>query len=243
MTTIRSAKALIIHINKRGDIMGYIYKITNKINNKCYIGQTVKNYQERFRQHQLNYTKDYFSQIVLYQAFKKYGIENFLFEVLEEIDKEKLDEREKYWISYYDSYRNGYNSTLGGRLVELYNWDEDDIIQKYYELKSARKVAKLIGCDHSSIDKILNRNNVKRFTQGEIIGNGRVKIVSPTITQSFTDVKECSQWLINNHYTKTNNLNNVSHYLRECIRKEKKYCGFNVYYESKIQSAPLVTME
>ena len=49
MTTIRSAKVLIIHIKYEGDIMGYIYKITNKINGKCYIGQTIKDYEERFK--------------------------------------------------------------------------------------------------------------------------------------------------------------------------------------------------
>lgn len=49
-----------------------------------------------------------------------------------------LDEREKYWIEYYNSYFDGYNSTLGGRLVQLCNWDVDDIIEKYLETKSAR---------------------------------------------------------------------------------------------------------
>ena len=98
--------------------MGYIYKITNKINGKIYVGQTIKNYEERFRQHRLNYNKEYFSQIVLYKAFKKYGIENFSFEMIEEVEREKLDEREKYWIEYYNSYvKNncGYNITFGGQ--------------------------------------------------------------------------------------------------------------------------------
>lgn len=223
--------------------MGYIYKITNNINNKVYIGQTVKSYQERFRQHQLNYNKEYFSQIVLYKAFKKYGIENFSFDPIEEVEKEFLNEREKYWINYYDSYYNGYNSTLGGRLVELYDWDEEQIIQKYFELKSARKVAKSIGCDHSSIDKILNRNNIKRFTHSEIMAKGKVVIEKGNIKKVFQTPLECATWLIENNHTKSKNKENVSHYLKECIRKEKTYCNFRVYYENKIQSAPLVTME
>ena len=101
--------------------MGHIYKIENNINHKVYIGQTVKPIEKRFRQHKNNYDKPYFSQLLLYQAFKKYGIENFSFEEIEEIEDSKLDEREKYWIKYYNSYSKGYNSTLGGRLVELYN--------------------------------------------------------------------------------------------------------------------------
>ena len=79
--------------------MGYIYKITNKINGKVYVGQTIKNYEERFRQHRLNYNKEYFSQIVLYKAFKKYGIENFSFEMIEEVEKEKLDRDENAAIN------------------------------------------------------------------------------------------------------------------------------------------------
>ena len=136
--------------------MGYIYKITNTLNDKVYIGQTIKTVQKRFTQHKNNSNKEYFSQIVLYKAFNKYGIENFICEEIEEVPNDKLDEREKYWIEYYDSYFNGYNSTLGGRATQLYNWDTDDIIEKYMILKSARAVAKEIGCDHSTIDRILN---------------------------------------------------------------------------------------
>lgn len=45
---------------------------------------------------------------------RKYGIDNFKFSVLEECDKEDLNEKEKYWIEKYDSYNNGYNNTCGG---------------------------------------------------------------------------------------------------------------------------------
>jgi hypothetical protein len=96
--------------------------------------------------------------LALYQAFNKYGIENFNFEEIEEIENSLLDEREKYWINYFDSYKNGYNSTLGGRLVELYNWDLNEIIELYDKLRSARKVAAVLGCDHSTIDNLLNAN-------------------------------------------------------------------------------------
>lgn len=100
--------------------MGYIYKIQNLINGNVYIGQTVKPVEKRFQQHRNNYDKPYFSQLILYKAFKKYGLDNFSFEALEKVDNDKLDEREKYWIDYYDSYKNGYNMTLGGRSIELY---------------------------------------------------------------------------------------------------------------------------
>lgn len=90
----------------------YIYKITNKINGKSYIGQTT-DYQRRFREHR---NKGYGEEPnkPLYNAFDKYGINNFDFEVIEDLT-ENYNEREKYWIQYYNTLLpNGYNIELGG---------------------------------------------------------------------------------------------------------------------------------
>lgn len=213
--------------------MGYIYKITNTINGKVYIGQTVKTLQQRFTQHKNNSNKPYFSQIVLYKAFNKYGIDNFIFEEVEQVPNNMLDEREKYWIEYYNSYFDGYNSTLGGRATSLYNWDVDDIIEKYHRLKSARAVAKEVGCDHSSIDKILNANGVKRYTLAQqlskpvILENDEEKIRFDTTT-------DAAQWLMDNGYTKIKDRKKVRQEINSRISNGKKYFGFRIYYESKI---------
>ena len=83
-----------------------IYKTTNLVNNKIYIGK------------QIRPNKNYLgSGLILKEAIKKYGRQNFKKEILETCnDKKTLSEREKYWISFYDS-RNkeiGYNITAGG---------------------------------------------------------------------------------------------------------------------------------
>ena len=212
--------------------MGYIYKIQNLINNHVYIGQTVKSYEKRFQQHKNNYDKPYFSQLTLYKAFKKYGLENFSFEPIEEIENEKLDEREKYWIDYYDSYKNGYNMTLGGRLVELYKWDLNEIINLYNETKSARKVAEIIRCDHSTIDNLLNANNVSRYKKGEQF-NRIVCLEKDDNIYKFTSNREAAEWLIDNHYTKTNKINNVRMMVSNTAANNGKYLNFKIYYESK----------
>ena len=95
-----------------------IYKITNKINNKVYIGQSV-NIEERWDYHKA--VCHWNSQSALYRAFKKYGIENFDFQVIEKVPpiKEQLNEREIYWIKYYDACKNGYNLTKGGDSFSL----------------------------------------------------------------------------------------------------------------------------
>lgn len=72
-----------------------IYKITNTINNFCYIGQS-NNIERRFTQHKSPYEQERHSDIPLYKAFKKYGIENFSFEVIEECEEKDLDSKETY---------------------------------------------------------------------------------------------------------------------------------------------------
>ena len=90
-------------------VKAYIYKITNEINNKIYIGQTSRNIVERFSEH-----KRATSNQPLYNAMRKYGIDNFSLELVEECSQENVDEREIYYINKYDSYKNGYNATMGG---------------------------------------------------------------------------------------------------------------------------------
>lgn len=95
-----------------------IYKITNKINNKAYIGKS-SNIENRWKYHiqRKDYEKEY--EKPLYRAFRKYGIENFNFEIIEILNdldyKEKSNDRECYWINFYNTYgSNGYNGTKGG---------------------------------------------------------------------------------------------------------------------------------
>lgn len=91
-----------------------IYKYQNKINGKIYIGQS-SNIEKRFAQHLYDAERcKNGDQTGIDYAIKKYGIENFDFEIIEKSDSlQELDDREIYWISYYDSYKNGYNRTPG----------------------------------------------------------------------------------------------------------------------------------
>lgn len=84
-----------------------VYKIENLHNHKCYIGQSTNIYK-RWNAHK-NSIEDY----PLYRAFRKYGIESFSFEIIEECTSQLLNEREQYWINHFDSYNNGYNQIDG----------------------------------------------------------------------------------------------------------------------------------
>lgn len=102
--------------------MAYIYKIVNDTNNKIYIGQTVKKIQYRLQEHFRKAKKDYSNHkklTHLSQAIITHGKEHFHIELIEECDLLSVDERERYWIAYYDSYNNGYNMTIGGQDLPL----------------------------------------------------------------------------------------------------------------------------
>lgn len=105
--------------------MGYIYKITNKINNKQYIGQTTKERaSDRFSQHRylarhLDMEK---SNSYLHRAMNIYGVNNFIFEIIEKIDNSLLNEREQYWIKQLNTLApNGYNLTSGGEGTQKFS--------------------------------------------------------------------------------------------------------------------------
>ncbi len=101
--------------------MHYIYKYTNKINGKVYIGQT-NNLQKRFNGHKSEAfnpkSKGY--NLPFHCAIRKYGIKNFIYEVLEEIEdgesQDFINDREIFFIDFYHSLttENGYNLTVGG---------------------------------------------------------------------------------------------------------------------------------
>ena len=102
--------------------MGYIYKITNLVNQKSYIGLTTLTPKKRWEQHLQSANNPNSSSYneLFKKAIRKYGKENFLIETIDEAESlEELKQKEQYWIEYFNTYAfkensNGYNMTLGG---------------------------------------------------------------------------------------------------------------------------------
>lgn len=104
---------LMSHLFQSGDKVCGIYKITNLENQQAYIGQSV-DIKERFRQHIKSALTSGPTTNKLYQQMKKYKPENFTFEILEVVPRDKLNERETYWIDFYKTKEYGLNGTRGG---------------------------------------------------------------------------------------------------------------------------------
>lgn len=145
---------------------GCIYKITNKINNKSYIGQTIQPVKDRWNQHCWKATHSYSENMAIKRAILKYGKENFNFIVIEECAQELLDVREQYWISYYDTFNKGYNLTQGGKLGQRHTKleDQSDIIIELYKLGfSLRALATEFKCDKKTIRLILTKHDIPLY--------------------------------------------------------------------------------
>src|SRR5208337_1564004 len=92
-----------------------VYKITNSINNKAYVGQSQQTLEERWTKHKYDAKRNVYNHF--YKAIRKYGTDCWKLEVLEEIeDISNLNEAEMKWIEHYDTFNRdkGYNSTNGG---------------------------------------------------------------------------------------------------------------------------------
>jgi group I intron endonuclease len=112
-----------------------IYKVTNKINNKIYIGKTIRSLVIRRKEHEKSNNK---MRMIFHKALKKYGIENFDLEIIDTaIAHQELCERERYWIKKLNSRDTniGYNITEGGEIGDTLsnNPNKSEIIRKMSE--------------------------------------------------------------------------------------------------------------
>ena len=124
-----------------------IYKITNKLNNKIYVGSGI-DIKNRWNLHKFKLKNNKHHSIKLQRSYNKHGIDHFIFEVLEYCSKDVLIEREQYWIDTLNSYNKGYNcnpiagNTFGFKMSE----DTKSIMSN---IKS--KKGKLLNLDFSKI--------------------------------------------------------------------------------------------
>lgn len=135
--------------------MGYIYKITNLINQKSYIGLTRRTPELRWKEHINTVYGEKGRRHHLHNAILKYGPENFEFKILEEVSEDELNNREKYWIKYYNTCDNGYNETYGGEGATKY--DYNNFIIMWNEGFTVDEIAEKCGCIRNTVYHALSK--------------------------------------------------------------------------------------
>lgn len=215
--------------------MGYIYKIWNEDNNKVYIGQTSIGIKTRWSQHLKNYLTN---NAVIYRAMRKHGAGIFHIEQIEECDNSLLNDREKYWINFYNSYKNGYNSTPGGTALPsgkmFQRLDNNEIYQLWDKGYSISEIVEKTGYSSTSIREHLLE--YKNFSIEESIQRGIVK-------GAKSRSQAISQWNLYGEFIQTfkstveaEKITGISKQnICKCLHKERNKAGdFYWTYENEL---------
>lgn len=123
----------------------WVYKITNIQNQKVYIGQTIRPIEQRFKRH-INDALNNILDTHLARAIRKYGKDSFTIHIIDSAtSQDELNQKEQYWIRYYDSVNTGYNETdaiskCGGNTYQSKTEEEMKIIRQ--KLSDSKKGAK-----------------------------------------------------------------------------------------------------
>lgn len=202
--------------------MAFIYKITNKINNKVYIGKTCSNIDTRWKEHIR--TAKRFPERPLYRAFNKYGIDNFFIEQIEECSSEIVNNREIYWIEYYDSYHFGYNATQGGEGTLKYNIPKEVIEECLANKMTQKEMSELFECDGDVIKRLIDDYGLRN--QETYAQKQRKEVMTTTYDGKewvFPSQAAAARWLIDNNLSSAT-ANSLAINIGRCCKGERHSC-------------------
>ena len=132
----------------------------------------------------------------LYDAFNKYGIENFTMTLIEETDN--LEEKEKFWVDYYDTYKNGYNATKGGDGKPLYDYQL--FADEYKKGLLVKEIAQKFQCDEHTVTQGLRALGINGATNAINKTKNAVAQydLNNNLIQTFSSQRDAARYLIEN---------------------------------------------
>lgn len=158
---------------------GKIYKIVNKITNGVYIGCTINSLEKRYNEHIYRCFKTDINT-KLYNSIRKYGIENFYIELIEDCDVSIIYETEKKYIKQYDSFENGMNTTFGGEGCLGYKHSAEIRKKISNQLKKGdshkNKTYNILYGENSEKEKEKRKKTVKKFWDNLSEENKKLRI-------------------------------------------------------------------
>lgn len=200
---------------------GFIYKITNDINDKVYIGKTLSSIEKRFAEHKKDSQKNVQEKRPLYNAMKKYGVEHFHIEEIGAYPIEELSQQEQYWIQYFQSYTTGYNATRGGDGKPLYDYNA--IVNGFLSGKMICELAEEFECCSDTISAALHlaqldsKMNANKNTKKGVIA----KDLNGNFIQAFESRNQAAKWIQENHYTTSTDIDNINATIGRAANKKR----------------------
>ncbi len=193
--------------------MAYIYLITCTVNGKKYVGKTNHTVEKRWNEHCGDYLKERCKNRPLYRSMKKYGVENFKVETLEKCSSDISAEREIYWINKLDTYKHGYNATIGGDGSRYIDYDK--IVELYKEHEQVNKVAKIMKCSTDTVTVALREAEIEPRKGWEITNEKNKKPVKAydkitgAYIKSFETLMDASKWIVSLGCTADKSLSSI----------------------------------
>lgn len=211
--------------------MAYIYQIINDINNKIYIGKTEFPIEKRFKEHCSDAFRKGKEKRPLYAAMRKYGIEHFRIELIEETNSP--EEREVYWIERKKSFKYGYNATLGGDGKRYIDYDL--VISVYKELGSVTDTANFLKISKDSVSHILHEKNIEVISSQTIMIERYGKIINMydldgKFLRTFPSVSAAAKYMIINQLTNCKLTTIKQHISEVCQGKRKTAAKYKWQY-------------
>lgn len=228
-----------------------IYKVENKINHKVYIGQTIKTLEERKCEH-LKYVHNG-KGFRFHKAIRKYGEDNFIWSVIDTASTvEELNQKECYWIEYYKSYINGYNSTKGDSNPMNYKPSKlhHDNVMKSLEVRQKisntmkQRISKGEFFTKEHRQKISEKLKWNKHFAGHKRTTTAIEATAKSLrkqvscydldgnkVKTFDSVTEAAKWLYNTKCSNYKNLTTLKDLIKRSYVKNKYYYDLLWKYE------------
>lgn len=198
-----------------------VYKISNNINNKVYIGSTSRNFKIRVTKHLYDLSCKLHHSNHLQKAFDKYNSNNFTFSILEICDASSLIDREQYWIDYYKCYKRdkGYNILVKAYSSKGYKHTEESLLL-------IGELSKRRGSHPNSINAMNAATRGLKRTKSHKIAVSKTH--SKPVIQLDLEGNFIKEWSSRTEVVKTWNINtkNASNISRCILGKCKSFKGF-----------------
>ena len=148
-----------------------IYKFENKYNHQIYIGQSI-HIETRYEEHKRQAMAEKQQRKNKFYNALFHHFEDFTFEIIEECDASQLNEREIFWIAYYDSFYNGLNSNKGGSGCI---YDRQEIFNLWDKGLSVGEIAQQINCAPETVRSFLQGYKTYSVTESKKRGGQKAK--------------------------------------------------------------------